>query len=62
MTNFGRRFVSLQRTVHSSNVHTLDAIDDEGRAWWLILDPSEDCGAPLGWTELLPLPTYEDLP
>lgn len=62
MFNSSRRFVSLQRTVHTANIHTLDAIDDEGRAWWLILDPSGDCGAPLEWTELIPLPTREELP
>ena len=51
-----RRFVHLSRTVHEHG-HTLDAIDEDGRAWWLItgMDDKE-------WTELQPLPSREDRP
>jgi hypothetical protein len=47
-----RRFVSLTRTVHD-NYCTLDAICDEGRAWWLVAGID---GAPDDWTEMQPLP------
>jgi len=53
-----RRFASLTRTPRQ--VFTvLDAIDTDGRAWWLILG---DDAAPDDWTELEPLPTYEAQP
>ena len=44
-----RRFVSLTRTVNPDATHTLDAIDQYGRAWWLVVGNDEG-------TELLPLP------
>jgi hypothetical protein len=47
-----RRFVSLTRTVNPDGTHTLDAIDQFGRAWWLTLHYE----APEHWTELQPLP------
>lgn len=47
------RFTSLTRTVNPDGSHTLDAIDDQGRAWWLIVGNDE---APDSWTELQPLP------
>jgi hypothetical protein len=46
-------FISLTRTVLSDTSHVLDAIDADGRAWWLIVGNPD---APEGWTELLPLP------
>ena len=54
-----RRFASLTRTILPNGVHALDAIDDDGRAWWLIVGNDE---APDTWTELQPLPTHEDQP
>ena len=48
-----RRFVTLTRTVNPNGSHTLDAIDQFGRAWWLIVGNDE---APDTWTELQPLP------
>ena len=54
-----RHFTSLTRTVNPDGTHTLDAIDQDGRAWWLILGIDE---APETWTELQLLPTYEEQP
>jgi hypothetical protein len=55
-----RRFVSITRTVwRHSNAMTLDAIDEDGRAWWLIVGRDE---VPTEWTELKPLPNREDRP
>jgi hypothetical protein len=48
-----RCFTSLARTVLTDTSHVLDAVDAEGRAWWLIVG---DPAAPEDWTELLPLP------
>ena len=46
-------FTSLTRTVLSDGSHVLDALDADGRAWWLCVNNPD---APEGWTELLPLP------
>jgi hypothetical protein len=46
-------FISLTRTVLFDTSHVLDALDADGRAWWLIVGNPD---APEGWTELLPLP------
>ncbi len=46
-------FTSLTRTVNPDGSHVLDAIDADGRAWWLLVGNDD---APEGWTELLPLP------
>jgi hypothetical protein len=54
-----RRFKSITRTVNRFGSHTLDAICEEGRAWWLIVGDDE---APEVWTELLPLPDAEARP
>jgi hypothetical protein len=54
-----RRFASITRTVGINYTHTIDAIDQDGRAWWLVLGES---GAPETWTELLPLPSRQDRP
>jgi hypothetical protein len=48
-----RRFVSISRHQNPDGSHTLDAICEEGRAWWLVLGIDE---APLNWTESLQLP------
>ena len=54
-----RRFTSLTRTPTPQGFTVLDAIDSDGRAWWLVLG---DDAAPDDWTELEPLPTYEAQP
>ena len=60
MSNQQRRIVSLSRTIDQHNgFHTIDAIDEDGRAWWLVAGNEH---APEEWTELLPLPSREDRP
>lgn len=54
-----RRFASITRSVGINYIHTIDAIDQDGRAWWLVLG---DSSAPETWTELQPLPSREDRP
>jgi len=54
-----RRFASLTRTPTPQGFTVLDAIDTDGRAWWLVLG---DDAAPDEWRELDPLPTYEEQP
>lgn len=61
MTTPPRRFAYISRTVNANGAHTLDAIDDDGRAWWLAVGP-DDINAPETWTELRPLPSREDRP
>jgi hypothetical protein len=57
-----RRFASISRTVHADgDVQTIDAIDQDGRAWWMILDLGDTDYEP-EWAELTPLPTYEEQP
>ena len=46
-----RRFVSISRTVHDHGP-TLDAIADDGTAWWMVADHTE-------WRQLSPLPARE---
>ena len=54
-----RRFANITRNVGINYIHTIDAIDQDGRAWWLVLG---DSNAPETWTELQPLPSREDRP
>jgi hypothetical protein len=54
-----RRFVSIQRSIGINYTHTIDAIDQDGRAWWLVLG---DSSVPETWTELQPLPSRDDRP
>ena len=54
-----RRFASLTRTVNPDGAHTLDAIDQDGRAWWLVLGWHGPRGT---WTELQSLPCREEQP
>lgn len=58
-----RRFVAITRTVQANGAQwppaTLDAIDDDGRAWWLVVGVDD---APWEWIETLPLPEREDRP
>jgi hypothetical protein len=49
-----RRIVSLTRTVYGA-VHTIDAVADDGTAWWMV--PGE-----VEWTQLPALPKREDDP
>jgi len=51
-----RRFVSVSRVLSQHNDAVIDAVCEEGRAWWLVLGPDN---APDNWTELLPLPRIE---
>jgi hypothetical protein len=52
-----RRFVSVSRTTFStSTIQSIDAICEEGRAWWLAIESHYGVG---NWTELLPLPEIE---
>jgi len=58
-----RRFVSISRTILSGGDHILDAIDDEGIAWWSRLDTSP-CSPGFEfpattWQRLSPLPSRE---
>lgn len=43
-----RRIISLTRTVHGA-AHTIDAVADDGTAWWMV--PGE-----VNWTQLPALP------
>lgn len=47
-TPLTRRIVSLTRTIHGVT-ETIDAIADDGTAWWMV--PGE-----VDWTQLPPLP------
>ena len=49
-----RRFVSISRTVHIAG-HTLDAIADDGTAWWKALGSDDQTE----WQQLSPLPARE---
>ena len=51
-----RKFVALTRTVHEFG-HTLDAIDEDGVAWCMVLPALEPLDAE--WTQLTPLPAKE---
>lgn len=44
-----RKFINITRTVYTTDlgdgpvtVHTIDAIADDGSAWWKILAPTEE--------------------
>ena len=49
-----RRFVSISRTVQPAG-HTLDAIADDGTAWWKVLGSDDQTD----WHQLSPLPARE---
>jgi hypothetical protein len=51
-----RRFVSVNRVRSQDRRTVIDAICEEGRAWWLVIG---DSGVPEGWSELRPLPEIE---
>lgn len=49
-----REFYSLNRTFEpATGAHILDAVADDGTAWWMRLDGSEEDPQ---WTQLTPLP------
>ena len=48
-----RRIISVTRTVLERDIHTIDAIADDGTAWWMI------AGVTDGWTQLPALPDRE---
>lgn len=48
-----RRFVSVTRTVLQSGLHTIDAVADDGTAWWRVAGEKD------GWNQLPPLPAPE---
>lgn len=52
-----RRFVSVTRTVHEFG-HTIDAIDEDGVAWWMALTTDDPYQEP-EWHQLTPLPGRE---
>lgn len=49
-----RRIVSITRTVYGA-IHTIDAVADDGTAWWKV--PGE-----VNWTQLPPLPDRDAQP
>jgi len=51
-----RRFVSINRVLSQHNDALIDAICEEGRAWWLVIGSDN---APYNWSELRPLPEIE---
>lgn len=52
-TNQPRRFVSINRIVLGDGAYSIDAVADDGTAWWMV--PGE-----FEWTEMLPpLPPRE---
>jgi hypothetical protein len=53
-----RRFTGLTRTVNPDGTHTLRAIDQYGRARWLVVGNDE---APEHWTEQQPLPGPQEV-
>ena len=57
------RFVLISRTLLRNGDHILDAIDDEGVAWWMRLDtqPHHPSFTPKDpeWQQLSPLPARE---
>ena len=56
-----RRFASIIRQVDSrTGIHTIDAIDEDGRAWWHVQLNNES--APMEWVEMQSLPNREDRP
>ena len=54
-TTTPRRFVSVTRTITTLG-HVIDAIDEDGVAWWMITSPD---GPEPEWHQLTPLPGRE---
>ena len=54
-----RKFASLTRTADDFG-YTIDAIDEDGVAWWMVIGP-DDC-SDTQWHQLLPLPGRETQP
>lgn len=49
-----RRIISTNRTVHPNGVAIIDAVADDGTAWWVAQGDDEN-----GWHQLPPLPDRE---
>lgn len=52
-----RRIISTNRTVHPNGVAIIDAVADDGTAWWVAQGDDEN-----GWRQLPPLPDREPQP
>ena len=59
MSESPRRFVSIMRTITPAGNYILDAIDEDGRAWWRV--PGGENGLN-DWAETKPLPSREAQP
>ncbi len=53
-TTTKRRIISTNRTVHPNGVAIIDAVADDGTAWWVAQGDDEN-----GWRQLPPLPDRE---
>ena len=47
-----RRFAFVSRAIEPGGDHIIDAIDDDGNAWWMVAGSSE-------WNRLTPLPAKD---
>ena len=52
-----RKFKETPKRTVTDFGHTIDAIDDDGVAWWMVIGP-DDC-SDTEWHQLLPLPAKE---
>jgi hypothetical protein len=52
-----RRIISTNRTVHPNGVGIIDAVADDGTAWWIAQGDDDN-----GWRQLPPLPDREPQP
>lgn len=52
-----RRIISTNRTVHPNGVAIIDAVADDGTAWWIAQGDDDN-----GWRQLPPLPDREPQP
>ncbi len=55
-TTTPRKFVAISRTPHELG-YTIDAIDEDGVAWWMLRGSSDF--RDIEWTQLTPLPARE---
>jgi hypothetical protein len=55
-----RKFKETPRRTVADFGHTIDAIDEDGVAWWMIVASDDD--SELEWHQLLPLPAKEVTP
>lgn len=57
ITTTKRRIISTNRTVHPNGVAIIDAVADDGTAWWIAQGDDDN-----GWRQLPPLPDREIQP